>query len=136
LEYKRGRARSRSVVPGSTDLKPANTLLRVETPRMPRLHMLLTDLTGDLPHYQEADGGRGEEVAAGVAGDGQLGPQPRAVLATSPLEEVVRGVPTLHPGGIDGRRGPLTDQAGLLGAQGGLEEEEDELPFFSSRAAA
>lgn len=34
------------------------------------------------------DGGPGEEVARGVARDGELGPQPRRVLASGSLEEV------------------------------------------------
>jgi hypothetical protein len=82
------------------------------------------------------DGGRGEEVAPGVADDGELGPQPGAVLAAGALEEVARGVAALQAGGIDGGRRLVADQAALLGAHGGLEEEEDEPPFLSSRRAA
>jgi hypothetical protein len=58
------------------------------------------------------------------------------VLAAGPLEEVLRGVAALQAGGVNGRLGLGADQAALLGARGGLEEEEDDLPFFSSRLAA
>jgi hypothetical protein len=81
----------------------------------------------------EADGGCGEEVALGVADGGELGPGRGAVLAAGALEEVAGGVAALQAGGVDGRRGLLADQAALLGARGGLEEEQDELPFFTSR---
>src|SRR5262249_47414415 len=84
----------------------------------------------------EADGGPGEEVAAGVADDGQLGPQPGVVPAAGPLEEVARGVSALQAGGVDGGGRLLPDQAAAACARGGLVEEEDELPFFSSRLAA
>jgi hypothetical protein len=84
----------------------------------------------------EADGGPGQEVAARLAGDGQLGPQPGVVLATGPLEEVARGVPALQAGGIDGGGRLIRDQAAFPGARGGLEEEQDELPFLSSRLEA
>ena len=82
------------------------------------------------------DGGRGEDVAARVASDGPLRPQPGAVLAPGPLEEVRGAVAAPQASGIDGRRGLVADQAAVLGARGGLEEEQDELPFFSSRPAA
>jgi hypothetical protein len=75
-------------------------------------------------------------VALGVADDSQLGPKPGAVLAAGALKEVLGGVAALQPGGVDGRLGLLTDQAALLGARGGPEEEADDLPFFSSRRAA
>jgi hypothetical protein len=84
----------------------------------------------------EGDGGGGEEVAAGVAGDGQLRPGEGGLLAAGPREEVVGSVAAFEAGGIDGRLGLLTDQAALLGARGGLEEERNGLPFFSSRRAA
>ena len=84
----------------------------------------------------EADPRPGEEVAGRVAGDSQLGPQPGAVFAAGALEEVAGGVPALQAGGIDGRRRLGADQAALLGARGGAEEEGDERPFFSSRLAA
>jgi len=83
-----------------------------------------------------ADGGGGEEVAAGVADDGELGPQPGAVLAAGALEEVLRSVAALQAGGVEGRLGLGANQAALAGARGGLEEEQDELPFFRSRLAA
>jgi hypothetical protein len=75
-------------------------------------------------------------VARRIAGDRQLGPQPGAVLAVGPLEEVAGGVPALQAGGIDGRRRLLADQTALSCARGGAVDEQDELPFFSSRLAA
>jgi hypothetical protein len=84
----------------------------------------------------QADGGAGQEVAGGVAGDRQLGPQPGVVLTAGALEEVARGVPALQPGGIDGRGRLLADQAALFGARAGPVQEQDELPFFSSLLAA
>ena len=83
----------------------------------------------------EADGGRGEEMAAGVASDGELDPGLGAELAAGPLEEEARGVPALQAGGIDGGGRFVRDQAAFLRARGGLEEEQDELPFFSRPAA-
>ena len=91
---------------------------------------------GDVVGGAEADPRPGEEVAGGVAGDGQLGPQPGTVLAAGAIEEVAGGVPALQAGGIDGRRRLGADQAAFLCAHGGAEEEDDELPFFSSRLAA
>ena len=84
----------------------------------------------------EADGSRGKKVTPGIAGHGQLGPQPGVVLAVGPFEEVAGGVPALHAGGIDGRRRLWADQTALLCARGGAMEEQDELPFFSSLLAA
>jgi hypothetical protein len=84
----------------------------------------------------EGEGRGGEEVARGVASDRQPGPQPGAVLTPGPFEEVARGVAALQAGGLDGGLGPLADQAALLGARAGLEEEQDELPFVNSRPAA
>lgn len=78
----------------------------------------------------------GEEVAPGVAGDGELGPQPGRVLLAGPLEEVPGRVPALQPGAIDGGGRLLADQAAVGCGRGGPEEEADDLPFFSSRAAA
>jgi hypothetical protein len=75
-------------------------------------------------------------VAGGVAGDSELYPGLGAEPLAGPLEEVARGVVALQAGGIDGGLGLLLDQAALLGADGGLEEEQDELPFFRSRPAA
>lgn len=82
------------------------------------------------------DGRPGEEVGLGVAGDGQLGPQPGRVLAAGPLEEVPGRVPALQPGPVDGRGRFLTDQAAIGCGRGGTEKEEDDLPLFSSREAA
>jgi hypothetical protein len=75
-------------------------------------------------------------VAGCIAGNGQLGPQPAVLLAAGTLEEVARRVAAVQAGGIDGGRRLVRDQATFLGARGGLEEEQDELPFFSSRWAA
>ena len=71
-----------------------------------------------------------------VADDGELGPQPGAVLAAGALEEVLRGVAALQASGVDSRLGLSANQAALLGARGGLGKEQDELPFFKSRWAA
>jgi hypothetical protein len=84
----------------------------------------------------EADGGRGEEVTGGVAADGELHPRLGAELLAGALEEVARGVAALQAGGIHGSLRLVPDQAAVLGAHGGLEEEQDELPFFNSRWAA
>lgn len=84
----------------------------------------------------EADGGRGEEVTLGVADGGEFGPDGGALLAAGTLEEVTRGVVALQAGGIDGGLRLVADQAALPCARGGLEEEQDELPFFNSRPAA
>jgi hypothetical protein len=82
------------------------------------------------------DGGPGEEMTPGVAGDGQLGPQPGRVFPPGPLEEVPGGVPTLQPGAIDRGGRLVTDQAAVDCGRGGAQEEADDLPFFSSRPAA
>jgi hypothetical protein len=42
-------------------------------------------------------------------------------------------VSALQAGRIDRGRGFVADQAAGLSAHGGLEEEQDELPFFNSR---
>ena len=82
------------------------------------------------------DGRPGEEVAPGIAGDGELGPQPGRVLPTGPREEVPGRVPALQPGPIDGRGRRRADQAAVGCGRGGADEEDDDRPFFSSRAAA
>jgi hypothetical protein len=82
------------------------------------------------------DGGPGEEVAGGVAGDRQLDPAVGALRTAGAPKEVAGGVPALQAGGVDGGGRLVADQAALLGADGGLQEEADELPFFSSRPAA
>jgi hypothetical protein len=79
------------------------------------------------------DAGPGEEVAVRIDGDGDLGPQPRGVLAAGSLEEVAGGVAALQPGGIDSRGRPVADQAAVGCGRGGAVEEDDELPFLSSR---
>ena len=43
---------------------------------------------------------------------------------------------TVQAGGIDGGLGLLVDQAAVLGADGGCDEEKHGLPFFSSRLMA
>jgi hypothetical protein len=82
-------------------------------------------------------GGRpGEEVAPGVTRDGQLGPQPGRVLPAGSLEEIPGRMPAFQAGAID-RGGRLrADQAAVGCGRSGPEEEDDDLPFFSSRAAA
>jgi hypothetical protein len=75
-------------------------------------------------------------VAVRITDRGKLGPQTGSVLAASTLEEIAGGLPALQAGGIDGGLGLVADQAALLGARGGLEEEQDNLPFFNSRPAA
>ncbi len=84
----------------------------------------------------DGDGGGGEEMAGRIADDSQLRPGPARQLPAGPLEEVLGSVPALQAGGIYGGLGPLANQAAVLGARGGLEEEADDLPFFSSRPAA
>jgi hypothetical protein len=83
-----------------------------------------------------ADGSCREEMAAGVADHGEFGPQPSAVFLAGPLEEVGGGVLTLQARCVDGRFGPFVDQAAVLGAHGGLDEEENDRPFFKSRCSA
>src|SRR5579862_8550128 len=82
------------------------------------------------------DGGRRDEVAGSVADDGELGPQPGAVLLARPLEEVRGSVLAFQAGRVDGRLRLLGDQAAVLSAHGGLDEEENDRPFFSSRCWA
>src|SRR5262249_6136539 len=84
----------------------------------------------------DRDGGAGEEVAPGVAGAGELDPRRGALLGAGADEEIAGGVAALPARGIDRCLGLLPGQAAALGARGGLEEEQDELPFFSSRCAA
>ena len=83
-----------------------------------------------------ADGGRRKEMTAGITDDGEFGPQPGAVLFARTLEEIGGGVLTLQPGSVNRRLGPIVDQATVLGAHGRLDEEENDLPFFSSRCSA
>jgi hypothetical protein len=83
-----------------------------------------------------ADGRPGEEVAGGVAGDRQLGPEPGGVLPPGPLEVVPRRVPALQPGAVDRGRRLRADQAAVSCGRSGAQEEADDLPFFSSRPAA
>jgi len=83
-----------------------------------------------------ADGGRRKEMTAGITDDGEFGPQPGAVRFARTLEEIGRGVLTLQPGSVNRRLGPIVDQAAVLGAHGRLDEEKNDLPFFSSRCSA
>ena len=83
-----------------------------------------------------AHGGRGEEVAGGVADDRQLRPQACRVPFTGTGEVVAGGVPTLQARGINGRLGLRADEAAFLGAHGGRDEEKHGFPFFSSRCRA
>lgn len=83
-----------------------------------------------------ADGSRREEMATGVADGGEFGPQPGAVLFAGALEEIRGGVLAFQARGVNGRLGPLVDQAAVLGAHGGLDEEENDLPLFKSRRSA
>jgi len=83
-----------------------------------------------------ADGGRSQEMAAGVTDDRQLGPRAGRVLFAGAGEEIAGSVLAIQARGIDGRFGPLIDQAAVLGAHGGHDEEENGLPFFKSRGKA
>jgi hypothetical protein len=77
-----------------------------------------------------------QEVAAGIASDGELGPQAGRVLATGTFEEVARGVAALQTRTVD-RGGRLRADPATLGCgRGGADEEAQDLPFFSSREAA
>lgn len=58
------------------------------------------------------------------------------MLTSGVFEEVSGSVSAFHAGGIDGGGRLRADQAALACARGGLGEEQDELPFFSSRLAA
>ena len=100
-----------------------------------RLRHRRTEL-GRVVGRSKADGGRREEMASRVAGHGQLGPQPGVMLAACAFKEVAGSVPAFHAGGIDGGGRLVGNQAALACARGGLSEEQDELPFFSSRLAA
>lgn len=82
------------------------------------------------------NGGPGEEMAVGIAGDGEFGPQPGRVLAPGPLEEVPRRVPALQPRPIDGGGGRIGDQAGVLCGRSGTQKEDDIGPPFNSRCSA
>lgn len=82
------------------------------------------------------DGRPGEEVAGSVTRDGQLGPQPGRVLLAGPLEEVAGRVAALQAGAINGDRRLVADQAAVGCGRGGADEEDDDLPFLSSRPAA
>jgi len=82
------------------------------------------------------DGGPGEEVALGIAGDGELGPQPRGVLASGSLEEVTRGVSALQSGPIDRCCWRIGDQATVLCGRSGTQKEDDIGPPFKSRCSA
>jgi hypothetical protein len=82
------------------------------------------------------DSSPGEEVAGGIAGDGEFGPKPRGVLPPGSLEEVPGGVSALQPGGVYRGGWLVADQAAFGGGRGGPQEEADDLPFFSSRPAA
>lgn len=82
------------------------------------------------------DGGPGDEVRAGVAGDGQLGPRAGRVCAVGAGNEVPRRVPGIQPGGIDGNGRLGGDQAGVTRARNGAFEEIEERPPFNSRSWA
>lgn len=82
------------------------------------------------------DGRPGEEVAVGVAGDGEFGPKPGGVLPPGPLEEVARGMAAFQARAIDRGSGRGVNQAACACGRSGPMEEENNLPFFSSRAAA
>src|SRR5262249_31552919 len=83
-----------------------------------------------------ADGRTHEQVAVGVADDGEFGPQPAAVAAGGGRGEGGGGVPALQAGGVHGGRGLGGDQAAVGGAQGGAHEEGGEPLFLRSRPAA
>ena len=122
----------------------AVTFLAIE--RCIREHPVVREPQRSLGHHRaelrrvvgraDTDPRRREEVAGRIAGYGQLRPQPGAMLTVSTLEEVAGGVPALHTGGIDSGRRLGVDQTALLCARGEAVEEQEKLPFFSSRLAA
>ena len=81
-------------------------------------------------------GGPGDEVAARIDRDGELGPGPGGLLRPGPVDEVAGCVPALQPGGIDGDGRLRPDQAAVGSGRGGAEEQDDELPFLRSRCSA
>ena len=91
---------------------------------------------GGIVGWPRGDGGSGEEVTAGVAGDGQLGPQPRGVLTAGSLEEVAGGVPALQTRAIHGDGRLLADQTAVGCGRRDAQKEARNLPRFSSRPAA
>lgn len=82
------------------------------------------------------DRGPGEEVALGIARDGELGPQPGRVLPSGSFEEVARGVPALQTGAIDGCGWGSGDQTAIPCERSGAQKEDDVGPPFSSRCSA
>lgn len=83
-----------------------------------------------------ADPGPGQEVARGIDGNGELGPQSGGVLPPGSLEEVAGGVPALQPGPVHRGGRHRADQAAVRSGRGGAEQEDDEVPLFSSRCSA
>lgn len=82
------------------------------------------------------DGGTGDEVRMRVEGGGQLRPGAGRVLGAAAGDEVSGGVAAIQAGGIDGRSGPLGDQAAVECGRDGALEEVDEDPPFKSRPSA
>jgi hypothetical protein len=78
----------------------------------------------------QADGRAGQEVAGRLTGDGQLRPESGVGFTAGAFEEVAGGLAAVHAGGIDGGGRLVGDQAALLGADGGLQKEQDEFLFF------
>jgi hypothetical protein len=83
-----------------------------------------------------ADGRRRQKVAGGVPDDGEFRPRGCSAFLAGPSEKITGGVATVQARGINRCFGPLVDQAAVLGAHGGLDEEENGLPFFKSRCSA
>ena len=83
-----------------------------------------------------AHGGRGQEMAGGVADDGEFRPRACRAFLAGPSEKIPGGVATVQARGINSCFGPLVDQAAVLGAHRGHDEEESGLPFFKSRCSA
>jgi hypothetical protein len=80
--------------------------------------------------------GGGKEMAARVADDRQLRPEPCGLLFAGARKVVAGGVLAIQARSIDGCLRLSVDQAAFLGAHGGRDEEKNGLPFFSSRGRA
>ncbi len=116
---------------------------RADAPVLPGPALVLRAGQGGLgPHAVSAHSqgrlgqGRAQRrrVVGRAAAHGRRGEE--GVLAAGTREEAARGGAALQAGAVPGGCGPLADQAALLGARGGREEEPDAVPLWSSRCVA